>query len=294
MGLAMRRQSPPNAVFFTKKDADLMDFAATKKAFAEIKPTKVIHLAAQVGGVGANMKHPGQFFFTNTMININVLEAARLAGVKKLVSFMSTCVFPDDAPHPLHEKDIHNGPPHPSNFGYAYAKRMLDVQSRAYRKEYGCDFITIIPTNIYGPNDNFSLTDGHVMPSLIHKTFLAKQNNTELMVWGTGKPLREFVYSDDIAKLALWTLDNYDDETPIIFSSGIEISIKELVEIIVKKVGFTGKIVFDSSKPDGQFNKPSDTSKLQRLNPDFKWTSVEDGVAKTAEWFIQNYPNIKQ
>ncbi len=292
-GSAIRRLNPEGAVYLGKKDLDLLDFKKTKEVFKELSPEKVVHLAAQVGGVGANIKHPGQFFFNNTVINVNVLEAARLAGVKKLVSFMSTCVFPDDAPHPLNEKDIHKGPPHPSNFGYAYAKRMLDVQSRAYRQEYGCHFTTVIPTNIYGPNDNFSLTDGHVMPSLIHKTYLAKKNNTDLMVWGTGKPLREFVYSEDIAHLALWMLDNYDSEEPIILSSGYEVSIKELVEIIVKKIGFEGKVVFDHSKPDGQFNKPSDTSKLKLLYPEFRWTTVSEGVEKTVNWFLDNYPNIK-
>jgi GDP-L-fucose synthase len=207
---------------------------------------------------------------------------------------MSTCVSPDKASYPLNEKEIHLGEPHFSNFGYAYAKRMLDVQSRAYRKEYGSDFITVIPTNIYGPKDNFSIEDGHVLPSLIHKTFLAKKNNTELKVWGSGAPLREFVYAADIAKLALWSLDNYSEENPIIFSSGLEISIKDLVGIIVKKFGFEGKITFDATKPDGQLRKPSDTSKLKKYYPDFEWMSVEEGVDKTVDWFLANYPNIKQ
>ena len=220
-------------------------------------------------------------------------RAARLAGVKKLVSFMSTCVFPDKCEYPLNEKDLHNGPPHHSNFAYAYAKRMQDVQSRAYRKEWNCDFITAIGTNIYGPNDNFNLEDAHVLPALIHKCYLAKQNSAELYVWGSGQPLREFVLSDDIGKLALWALENYSEEAPIIFTSGLEISIREAVKIIAKEMDFTGQVVFDDSKPDGQMRKPSDPAKLKKYLPDFKFTPVAEGIAKTVKWYFENYPNVR-
>ncbi len=295
VGSAIKQLNLPDAVFIGREDLDLTDSVGTKEYFAEIKPERVIHLAAVVGGVGSNMSHPGSFFRDNILINTNVLEAARLAGVKKLISLMSTCVFPDKIEYPINEKDLHNGPPHPSNFGYAYAKRMLDVQSRAYRKEWGCDYIIGIPTNIYGPYDNFSLTDGHVLPALIHKIYLAKQNNTDLTVWGTGKPLREFIYSSDIAKLITWALDNYDEESPIIiFSPGTEISIKELVELIASKMHFTGKIIFDESKPDGQYRKPSDTAKIKKYLPDFEFTDMDKGLEETINWFNNNYPNIKK
>lgn len=294
LGYAFKEICPPGTIFISREDADLTNFEQTKEIFLKYKPTHVIHLAAVVGGIGSNMIHSGEYFRNNIMINTNVLECARLAGVKKLISFMSTCVFPDKCTYPLNEKDLHNGPPHPSNFGYAYAKRMLEVQSAAYRKEWGCDYIVAIPANIYGPNDNWSLTDGHVMPSLIHKSFLAKNNETELYVWGSGSPLREFIYSGDIAKLTMWALENYSEDTPIIFSSGIEISIKDVVGLITKEMNFKGSILFDSSKPDGQYRKPSDTTKLKKYHPDFEFTPIEIGLKKTVEWFMHKYPSVRK
>lgn len=294
IGYALKSLKLSDVVYLARKDADLTDFAAAKDAFNAIKPERVIHLAAQVGGIGGNMMHSGEYFRNNIMININVLEVARLCKVKKLISFMSTCVFPDLCRYPLNEKDIHSGPPHASNFGYAYAKRMLEVQSVAYRKEWGCDYIVAIPTNVYGPNDNFNLQDGHVVPSLIHKCYLAMKNKTDLILWGTGSPLREMVYSKDIAELAIWALDNYSEETPIILSNGLEVSIKDIVEIIVSKMEFKGKIVFDATKPQGQLRKPSDTSKLKKYLPEFKFTAIERGIQETVAWFVSNYPKIRK
>ncbi len=293
VGHAIKKLNPPDTVYITRSDADLTDFDKTKALFESIKPVRIIHLAALVGGIGGNMIHSGEYFRNNIMINTNVLESVRICGAKKLISFMSTCVFPDKCNYPLNEKDLHNGPPHPSNFGYAYAKRMLEVQSSAYRKEWKCDYIVAIPTNIYGPNDNFSLEEGHVLPSLIHKCFMAKQNKTDLVVWGSGKPLREFVLSDDIARLSFWALDNYSEDTPIIFSSGIETSIKEVVELIVKKMKFEGRVVFDINKPDGQFRKPSDTSKLKKYYPEFRFTPIEKGIGETIDWFLENHPDLR-
>jgi GDP-L-fucose synthase len=282
------------AVYLTREDADLTGFEATAALFRTHRPEFVIHCAAVVGGIGSNSIHSGDYFRKNILINLNVLEAARLAGVKRLISFMSTCVFPDKTEYPLKENNLHNGAPHPSNFGYAYAKRMLEVQSSAYRKEWNCDFIVAIPTNMYGPNDDFALEGGHVIPSLIHRTYLRQQEGSDLLAWGTGSPLREFVYVDDIAKLTLWALENYREEEPIIFSSGIERSIKELVEIVAEKMKFTGKIVWDSTKPDGQFRKPSDTTKLRRLLPGFQFTPLDEGIEKSVTWFKANYPDIRQ
>ena len=293
VGYAIRQENLPDIVYLTRSDVDLTDFEATKNIFMMLKSENVIHLAAQVGGLGGNLIHSGEYFRNNILININVLESTRLAGCKKLISFMSTCVFPDKCSYPLNEKDLHNGPPHPSNFGYAYAKRMLEVQSSAYRKEWDCNYIVAIPTNIYGPNDNFSLVDGHVISSLIHKAYLAKKNRTDLSVWGSGKSLREFAYSADIAKLAIWAIEHYSEETPIILTSGIEVSILELTELIAKKIGFKGRIVFDSTKPDGQYRKPSDTTKLKRYLKEFRWTPLEDGIEQTVDWFLANYPNIR-
>lgn len=293
VGYAIRQLRVENSVFLTRKDVDLTDFIATKNFFHELAPDYVIHLAAQVGGIGGNLIHSGEYFRNNILINTNVLESARIVGAKKLISFMSTCVFPDSCIYPLNEKNLHNGPPHPSNFGYAYAKRMLEVQSSAYHKEWGCNYMVAIPTNIYGPNDNFNLTEGHVVPALLHRTYLAMKAGTDLTIWGSGKPLREFVYSGDIAKLALWAIESYPENTPIIFTSGIEVTIRELAEVVAKKMGFTGNLIFDTSKPDGQHRKPSDGAKLKQYLPDFKWTSLEDGIESTVEWFLRNYPNVR-
>lgn len=293
VGNAIRLMNLANTAYLTREDVDLTDFTSTRNRFVELEPENVIHLAAQVGGIGGNLIHSGEYFRNNILINTNVLESARIAGSKKLISFMSTCVFPDKCTYPLNEKDLHNGPPHPSNFGYAYAKRMLEVQSSAYRKEWNCNYIVAIPTNIYGPNDNFSLTEGHVVPALIHRTYLAKQGDTNLSVWGSGKPLREFVYSGDIAKLTLWAIENYSEDTPIILTSGIETSIGELTEIVAKKMKFNGKLIFDSSKPDGQYRKPSDTTKLKNYLPNFQWTPLEEGIERTVDWFLRNYQNAR-
>lgn len=294
LGSALRGLNIPDAVFLTRDDVDLTDFNSVRTAFKLLKPQRVVHTAAVVGGLGGNMIHSGEYFRNNIMLNTNVLEASRQVGANKLISFMSTCVFPDKCDYPLAVENLHGGPPHPSNFGYAYAKRMLEVQSSAYRREWKCNFIVAIPANVYGPNDNFSLTEGHVIPSLIHKAYLAKSNGTDLVIWGSGKPLREFIYVDDIAKLSLWALDAYEEESPIIFSSGIEISIADLVKLVVQIMGFTGKVVFDTSKPDGQYRKPSDVSKLRRYLPDFNFTTIDQGLQKTIEWFIAHYPKVRK
>ena len=175
-----------------------------------------------------------KYFYNNLLINTNVIEASRLAGVKRLVAYLSTCVFPDNVTYPLTIDQIHTGEPHSSNYPYAYAKRMADVQIRAYREQYGLNYTSIIPSNIYGPNDNFNLDHGHVMPMLIHKLYLAKKNNTDFTVWGSGKPLREFIYSKDIAKISKWILENYEGTDPLIISGDEEVSIKDLVDLLVQ------------------------------------------------------------
>jgi GDP-L-fucose synthase len=276
------------------KEYNLIIPEETDKMFQFHKPTHVIHCAGKVGGVGGNMNHKGEYFYDNIMINTNVIEGARKSGVEKLVSFLSTCVFPDNVEYPLTESKIHLGEPHSSNYPYAYAKRMADIQIRAYREQYGLNYVSVIPTNIYGPNDNFSLTHGHVMPMLIHKLYLAQQNNTDFVVWGSGKPLREFIYSKDVAKLSEWAVDNYNESEPIIFSTSDEISIIDLVDLLVKEFNFKGKVIFDSTKPDGQYRKPSDNSKLKSYLPDFKFTPIEEGIKETVKWFIDNYDKTRK
>jgi GDP-L-fucose synthase len=276
------------------KEYDLRNFDETNKIFEFHKPTHVIHCAGKVGGLGSNMNNKGRFFYDNIMINTNVIESSRKFGVTNLIAFLSTCIFPDKIDYPLTESKIHLGPPHSSNDAYAYAKRMSDIQIRAYREEYGVKYTSVIPTNIYGPNDNFSLTNGHVTPMLIHKLYLAQRDKTDFIVWGSGKPLREFIYSKDIAKLSEWAIDNYDEPEPIIFTNSNEISIMDLVDLLVKEFNFKGNVKFDSTKPDGQFRKPSDNSKLKSYLPDFNFTPIEVGIKETVNWFIENYEKSRK
>jgi len=254
----------------------------------------VIHCAAKVGGVGGNMNYKGEFFYDNIMMNTNVIEGARLSKVKNLVSFLSTCVFPDQVGYPLTEKKIHLGPPHFSNDAYAYAKRMADVQIRAYKEQYGLNYKSVIPTNIYGPNDNYNIDNGHVIPSLIHKCYLARENKTPFTIWGSGKPLREFIFSRDVAKLTEWVLDNYEENEPIILSTSEEISIQEIVNMIIEIMNFKGEVIFDSSKPDGQFRKPSNNFKIKHYLPDFKFTPIYEGLKETIEYFENNYSIVRK
>ena len=276
------------------RNYDLTNPEICDSLFNEHNPTHVIHCAAKVGGLGGNMNYKGEYFHNNIMINTNVIESARKVGVTNLVSFLSTCVFPDNIEYPLTEKKIHLGEPHFSNYPYAYAKRMADIQIRAYREQYGLKYTSVIPCNIYGPNDNFSLEHGHVIPMLIHKLYLAQQRNEDFVIWGSGKPLREFIFSKDVAKLADWALYNYDESEPIIFSTSNEISIMDLVDLLVTDFEFKGKVIFDNSKPDGQFRKPSDNSKLKSYLPNFEFTSIEDGIKETVYWFKENYDRARK
>jgi GDP-L-fucose synthase len=289
VGSAMETQ-----IKLSREICDLTNPKQTEALFRTIRPEGVIHCAGKVGGIGGNSNYKGEYFYDNLMINTNVIEASRRAGVKRLVAFLSTCVFPDNVSYPLTVDQVHQGEPHSSNYPYAYAKRMADVQIRAYREQYGLNYTSIIPSNIYGPNDNFSLEHGHVMPMLIHKLYLAKKNKTDFTVWGSGKPLREFIYSKDIAKIAEWALENYEGTEPLIVSGDDEVSIKDLVGLLVDEFKFKGKVVFDETKPDGQFRKPSDNSKIKELLPDFEYTPFEVGIKETVNWFKENYENARK
>lgn len=278
----------------TTKVDELFSYYTDKTIQGDNVVDKIIHCAGKVGGIGGNMNFKGEFYYDNIMINTNVIESARKHNIKKLLCFLSTCVFPDNINYPLTEDKIHLGEPHFSNYPYAYAKRMADVQIRAYREQYGLNYTSVIPTNIYGPNDNFSLEHGHVMPMLIHKLYNAQKNNTDFIVWGSGKPLREFIFSKDVARLSEWAIDNYNESEPIIFSPSEEISIIDLVDLLVKEFNFKGKVIFDNSKPDGQFRKPSDNSKLKSYLPNFEFTPIEQGLKETINWFIENYEKTRK
>ncbi|RUP49911.1 hypothetical protein BC936DRAFT_141004 [Jimgerdemannia flammicorona] len=283
-------------IFLTSKDGDLRDREATKAIFNKYKPTHVIHLAALVGGLFKNMKYKLDFLRENLLINDNVLHTAYEYKVKKVVSCLSTCVFPDKTSYPIDETMVHNGPPHESNFGYAHAKRMIDVQNKAYHEQYGCHFTSVIPTNVFGPYDNYSLEDSHVLPGLTHKCYLAKKNSTPFVVSGTGKPLRQFIYSRDLAKLFIWTLREYQEIDPIILSVGEkdEVSIKDVADAIVKAVGFTGHYSFDTTRADGQFKKTASNEKLMRLLPDFEFTPFDVAIQESVNWFLENYNTVRK
>lgn len=278
----------------SSKHYNLISEVQTRKMFMDHKPEIVIHTAATVGGVGANMNYPADFFYNNIMMNTNVINEAYIFGVKKLVCFLSTCVFPDNVEYPLDETKIHKGEPHFSNAPYAYAKRMADVQIQAYNKQYGTKYFCVIPTNIYGPNDNFDLENGHVIPMLIHKCYLAKKNNTPFEVWGSGKPLREFVFSEDVANIIDLLLENYEGTDPVIISNPKEYSIKEVVDLIVQYMEFKGEVKWLTDKPDGQFRKPSSNQRLIDIIGNYNFIPLEIGLKETIDWFNENYEAIRK
>lgn len=282
--------------FASSKDANLCDRESTRALFERVQPTHVIHLAAKVGGLYANMKAKVEFYRENMLMNDVVLELCKEFQVQKLVSCLSTCVFPDIVSYPIDETMLHAGAPHSSNEGYAYAKRMLDVASRAYREEYGCNFTTVIPTNIYGPNDNFDIENGHVIPGLIHKAYNAMRDGTPLTVWGTGSPLRQFLYNIDFGKLLLWTLLSYNCPEPIILSVSeeAEISIADAARAVHRGMQCEQELVFDTSKADGQYKKTANNSKLVELCPDFCFTPMEQGLRETCDWFKANYETARK
>lgn len=284
--------SIPNAVYISSKDYDLRDPRQAEEMFAKYTPDYVIHLAAKVGGVKANSENLGDFYYDNIMINTNVLHAAKLHNVKKLISFLSTCIYPNDSNYPLIEKNIHRGRPHSSNFAYAYAKRMLDVQSRAYRQQFGCNFITVIANNLFGENDNFDREDSHVIPAMIRKMYEAKQNNTDVTLWGDGSPLREFTYSGDIAEILVFLLNEYNEKEPLNIGNTGERSIKEVAAMIATFLEYNNEIIWDSSKPTGQHRKPSDNSNFRNIWSG-QYTDFDKSLKKTCEWFITNYPNVR-
>ncbi len=283
-------------VFLSSKDCDLTNWDQTINYFINLKPDFVIHLAANVGGLFKNLKYKVDMLESNLSINTNVLKASHKVNVKKLVACLSTCIFPDKTTYPINETMLHLGPPHYSNDAYAYSKRILEIQCSAYKEQYDCNFVCVIPTNIYGPNDNFNLEDGHVIPSLIHKCYLAKLNNKPFVISGSGNPLRQFIYSEDLAKLILYVLISYFDHTSIILSIGEsdEVSIGQIGRLIAKNFDYENMIEFDTSKPDGQFKKTADNSKLISLFGNYDFVKIDEGIERTINWFIQNYKNCRK
>lgn len=297
-----RRQENEVWVFVSSKDADLTDMASTRKLFVKHRPTHCLHLAARVGGLFRNMRQPLDFFVDNMRMNMNVLAACDEFGVERCVSCLSTCIFPDKVEYPITEAVLHDGAPHHSNAAYAHAKRMVDVLNQSYAKQKNRRFTSVVPTNIYGPHDNFHLEDAHVIPALIHKCILAKQaGDEEFVVFGSGRPLRQFIHSHDLGRLMIWAVRQYDDvEEPVIFSvdPSMEVSIGDVAKAIAAAVGFQGKLVFDTSKADGQLRKTADNSKLRRLleaaSLQFDFVNIRDGIDNAVQWMVDNFETARK
>jgi len=268
-------------IFFSRKDCDLLKFDDSIDKIAQQKPDCVIHLAADVGGLYKNIQNNVSIFENNILINTNIVRICYILKLK-FVGCLSTCVFPDNVDYPITEESLFNGPPHNSNYGYSYAKRMLEIHCKAYRENYNCDFRCFIPTNMYGPNDNFNLEQAHVIPSLVHRCFVAKKNNQKFVVFGTGKPLRQFMYAEDFARIILNEF-NKDDKRSKIICPKTENSIREVAQIISDNFNYKDKIVFDSTKSDGQFKKTA------ACDINYNFTKIEDGIKETVDWFNKNY-----
>jgi len=280
-------------VLVGSSDHDLTSLHDTASMLVNHQPDAIIHLAARVGGVKGNSDFVADFFCENVMMNTNLLNAAKKAGVKKVVSLLSTCVYPDSVTYPLTEDQIHNGEPHQSNFGYAYAKRMLEVHSRAIRQQHGLKYITAVPNNLYGPNDNYDLLNGHAAAAAIRKIHEAKHEGKTPIFWGSGNPLREFTYTKDVAKILLWMLENYDEEYPLNIGNSVEHSIRDLVEITGELLDYSGEIYWDINMPEGQYKKPSSNEVFKNLCPNFSFTSLRKGLSESIEWYKENYPNVR-
>jgi GDP-L-fucose synthase len=282
----LRRCQAAEIVVPRKKDYDLVERDAARRLVHDARPDVVIHLAARVGGIGANRENPGSFFYENLMMGVQLVEECRLAGVAKIVTVGTICSYPKLTPVPFREEDLWNGYPEETNAPYGLAKKMLLVQAQAYRQQYGTNVIHLLPVNLYGPKDNFDPALSHVIPALIKKlqdALDAGQGHVE--VWGTGKASREFLYVEDAARGIVLAAERYDAAEPVNLGAGFEILIRDLVELIARLMGFTGEIRWDASKPDGQPRRCLDTSRAERLFGFRAATSFEDGLRRTIEWY---------
>jgi GDP-L-fucose synthase len=282
---------PENIVGVSSKDYDLMEYAQAERVLKEVRPDVVVHLAAYSGGIGANRAYPADFYFRNTIMTANMFEAAARIGVQKLVYTMGGCSYPAKAVSPISEDQLWNGYPQDESAGYSTAKMMGTVASRSYRTQYGLNSIVLIPGNLYGEFDNFSTLDSHVVPAMIRRYYEAQEaGHSEVVMWGSGKPQRDFVYAADVAKLIPWFIENYDSSDPVNISAGKTTEIRELAETIARHVGFTGEIKWDSEKPDGQMIKIFSTERLKSLGQSCD-TPLDDGLNRTIAWFAKNYAN---
>jgi GDP-L-fucose synthase len=273
---------------FSSRDYNLTRQADVAKMYTDLKPEVVIHLAARVGGIGANRENPGSFFYENAIMGIELMEQARHNAVAKFVQVGTVCAYPKFTPVPFSEDDLWNGYPEETNAPYGLAKKMLLVQAQAYRQQYGFNGIYLLPVNLYGPGDNIDLEHSHVIPALIRKMVEAKQAGApSVEVWGTGTPTREFLYVDDAARGIMLATERFDKPDPVNLGSSEEISIRDLVTLIAELTGFQGEVVFDSSKPDGQPRRKLNVDRAKREFGFVSTTAFRAGLARTIEWFKQ-------
>jgi GDP-L-fucose synthase len=295
LGSALKSILGEGHVYHTRQDCDLLNFEDTKnfikKSVEEKNVDTIIHCAALVGGVKANSDNNDKFFYQNYVINSNVIKSSYELGIPNFVNILSTCIFPDkEVTYPLTKSQIDLGRPHDSNYGYSYAKRLSGYETKIFRNLSNSNWISIVPTNLYGPNDNFNLENSHLIPGMIHRAYLSKLNNENFTVWGDGKALRQFVYSEDLAKLIIWCLENWKSEDYCMLVNPKEISVMEIAKIITKKFNIDeNKIVFDKSKPSGQFRKPA-VSDVEW----YEFTDLNLGIENTIDWFIKNYENSRK
>lgn len=288
---ALDKAGYKNIVYRTHKELDLTNFEAVKNFFDQERPDYVFLAAAKVGGIWANKTHKAEFIYENLQIQNSVIKNAYDFGVKKLLFLGSSCIYPKMCPQPIKEEYLLSGYLEETNDAYAIAKISGLMMCRAFRQQYGVDYISAMPTNLYGYNDNFDLESSHVLPALMRKIHDAKETNApEVTVWGTGTVLREFLFVDDLADALVFLMNNYTGEEHVNVGTGTDVSIKELAQLICKVVGYDGKLFFDTSKPDGTPKKLLDVSKINSLGWEAK-VSLEDGIRKTYDWYLQEYKN---
>jgi GDP-L-fucose synthase len=286
---ALDKAGYKNIVYRTHQELDLTNYEAIKEFFEKERPEYVFLAAAKVGGIWANKTHKAEFIYENLQIQNNVIKNAYDFGVKKLLFLGSSCIYPKMCPQPIKEEYLLSGYLEETNDAYAIAKISGLMMCRAFRQQYNVDYISAMPTNLYGYNDNFDLESSHVLPALMRKIHEAKENNIpEVTVWGTGAPLREFLFVDDLAEALVFLMNEYSGEEHVNVGTGTDVSIKELAQLICKVVGYSGKIVFDTSKPDGTPKKLLDVSKINSLGWKAK-VSLEEGIRKTYEWYLKEY-----
>lgn len=275
------------------REYDLREKPAVVRLLAETRPDVIVHLAAVVGGIGANLKHPGNFFFDNAMMGLHLMEQSRQYGIEKFVAIGTICAYPKFTPIPFSENDLWNGYPEETNGPYGLAKKMLLVQAQAYRQQYGFNAIYLLPVNLYGPGDNFDLQSSHVIPALIRKCVEARERrDPRIVLWGDGTPTREFLYVEDAAEGIVLATEKYNEPEPVNLGSGREIRISELATLIARLVGYQGEIVWDATRPNGQPRRCLDVSRASRAFGFEARSSFEAGLERTIAWFLTHRPSF--